>query len=518
MMRETLKTLNKNDLINEVLTLHEEVEYWQSMAKQFQNQAFGKKSEKYKNIDEVTQPLFEFMDENKDSSEAENDELFDDSENENSKDSNPKKKKRNRKPKNYDHLPQKEEIIPVAEVDRYCDCCGKERTLLRYETKRILHFIPGTYEVIHQKREVLACCSQSLTPIITAEIPIRLLPFVSVSDELIVWIIVSKVIDRQTLYHMEQQLAKRYECPLSRQSMARWMILAADPLQIMVDLIKKHIKKYDVMWVDATRFQVLKEETKKPETDSYCYCAKGGPPGQMAVLFEYSENHHSFLKPFLSDWQGYVHADALNAYNFLRDIEGIEMVLCNVHARRKFKVIVDTCKKNKSGVANSILKLYRAIYKIEREIKDAESTPEQRAKIREEKTKPLMAQIKKIIDTKFPVTGKAVRLYKALEYSLDHWKELNTFFKDGRLELDNNYCEQMIKYFALARNNFLFADSVAGAKALALHFTLLHTAQLNGLDPMKYYTYLFKQIPHCNPDNIEEFEKLLPWNLNKADL
>jgi len=83
---------------------------------------------------------------------------------------------------------------------------------------------------------------------------------------------------------------------------------------------------------------------------------------------------------------------------------------------------------------------------------------------------------------------------------------------DGRLEIDNNLTEQAIKPFVIARKNFLFANSVAGAKALCMHFSLARTAILHGFDPYHYYVAVLKALPYCQ--TVENYEALLPWNIN----
>jgi len=59
-----------------------------------------------------------------------------------------------------------------------------------------------------------------------------------------------------------------------------------------------------------------------------------------------------------------------------------------------------------------------------------------------------------------------------MSYCIKHWDGLIHFLSDGRLEIDNNLTEQSIKPFVIARKNFLFSDSVAGAKALCMHFSI----------------------------------------------
>jgi hypothetical protein len=76
----------------------------------------------------------------------------------------------------------------------------------------------------------------------------------------------------------------------------------------------------------------------------------------------------------------------------------------------------------------------------------------------------------------------------------------------------NNHTEQEIKPFVIARKNFLFASSVEGAHALAMHFSLIRTARVHGHDPYHYYVKLLKNIPHCK--TLEDYEALLPWNIN----
>jgi hypothetical protein len=71
--------------------------------------------------------------------------------------------------------------------------------------------------------------------------------------------------------------------------------------------------------------------------------------------------------------------------------------------------------------------------------------------------------------------------------------------------------EQQIKPFVIARKNFLFASSVDGAEALCMHMSIIRTAKEHGHDPYHYYVKLLKSIPHCK--TVEDYEKLLPWNI-----
>jgi transposase len=71
--------------------------------------------------------------------------------------------------------------------------------------------------------------------------------------------------------------------------------------------------------------------------------------------------------------------------------------------------------------------------------------------------------------------------------------------------------EQKNKDLGLARNNFLFAQSVEGAEALCIHMSLIFTSLMHGHDPYHYYVHIMQQLPHCA--TVDDIEKLLPWNV-----
>ena len=105
---------------------------------------------------------------------------------------------------------------------------------------------------------------------------------------------------------------------------------------------------------------------------------------------------------------------------------------------------------------------------------------------------------------------------KAIGYMLNQWPKLQNYLLDGRLEIDNNLVENAIRPFVVGRKNWLFAQSVEGAKASALFYSLIETAKVNHLDPYKYLRFLFEQYPLAKKP--EDLFWLLPTNVNKVDL
>ena len=187
-----------------------------------------------------------------------------------------------------------------------------------------------------------------------------------------------------------------------------------------------------------------------------------------------------------------------------------DLVNCNAHARRKFELIAQSAKGK--GLAKEALRFFKELYKIEREAKIKNLTPDQRYDLRQEKSKPRMDKFKSWLDDMFPTVLPQSPLGNAMNYCIKLWPGLTRFLEEGRLEIDNNHTEREIKPLVIARKNFLFCASVDGAKALCMHLSFIRTAKLHGLDPYHYYVKLLKSIPHCK--SVLDYEKLLPWNIN----
>jgi len=157
-----------------------------------------------------------------------------------------------------------------------------------------------------------------------------------------------------------------------------------------------------------------------------------------------------------------------------------------------------------------VLKI-RKLYKIEKDIKD--DPPDIKKKIREEKSKPIIDDIREYID-EYIDTAIALDGYikKAFVYINNQFPKLIVYLKDGRLNIDNNVAENHVRPMAVGRKNWLFANSTDGAKALVAWYSIIETAKMNNLDPYKYLVHILTQIPIYRDKN-KSLEDLLPWNV-----
>ena len=85
-----------------------------------------------------------------------------------------------------------------------------------------------------------------------------------------------------------------------------------------------------------------------------------------------------------------------------------------------------------------------------------------------------------------PHTPKKSHLDTAMTYAINNEKYLRYYIEDGRVEISNNSAERCCKSFVIGRKNFLFSNSINGAKASGAAYSIIESAKINGLKPYEY--------------------------------
>jgi transposase len=168
-------------------------------------------------------------------------------------------------------------------------------------------------------------------------------------------------------------------------------------------------------------------------------------------------------------------------------------------------------KNGKAGSADVALSYINRLYRLEREYKKKEYSPEEIRQARQEQATPILAEFRTWLDKKVPHTPPKGLLGKAMNYALNQWDRLIVYVEDGRLAPDNNMAENCIRPFVIGRKNWLFSGTPEGAEASALLYSLIETAKANKLEPYAYLRYIFEKLPFAS--TVAEYEKLLPWNV-----
>ena len=137
------------------------------------------------------------------------------------------------------------------------------------------------------------------------------------------------------LYRQEKDW-ERMGILLSRATMANWVIRCAqDYLMPIIDSLRRQLLSRDILHVDETPVQVLKEEDRKPQSKFYMWLYRTGKDGKAPIiLFHYQPSRSGeHADAYLKDFKGYVHSDGYSGYNKLKEITRCG---CWAHLRRKF--------------------------------------------------------------------------------------------------------------------------------------------------------------------------------------
>lgn len=415
------------------------------------------------------------------------------------------RKKRGRKPLPKT-LPRVDVIheLPVAEC--FCPHDGAVLKEINEVISEQLDIVPAKIQVIRHVRKQYACgCGQCIK---TAPLPAQPIPKSMASPGLLAHVAVSKYQDALPLYRQEKIL-QRIGVDIPRATLANWMIQVGQLIQPVINLMREKLIDYDIIQMDETPVQVLKEPGKTAQSKSYLWVQRGGPPEQPVILYDYDPSKGSEVPVrLLEGFKGYLQTDGNADYNKVVEQNDLTHLGCMAHARRKFgdAVKAQGKKKKKTGKAQQGLALIQKLYRIEKQAKQL--SPEDRDRLRQEKAKPTLEKLRGWLDQALPQTPPGSTLGRALNYLNNEWDKLIRYLEDGRLKIDNNGAENTIRPFVVGRKNWLFSNSVKGVNASANLYSLIETAKANDLEPYAYLRYLFTALPKTT--TVEDIEALMP--------
>ncbi|MDD2605981.1 MAG: IS66 family transposase [Desulfobacterales bacterium] len=491
-------------LFNESAEYRRRIDHLEEMVQLLKNEIFGRTSEKRSVVDSRQFLLF---DEDQDDKPQIKDQSTD-----RQQVAGHSRKKPVRKPLPAE-LPRVEIIHDLDEAEKSCPC-GCQLSRIGEEVCEKLRYTPATLVVERHIRPKYACkqcegVEDDGPTVKIAPVPPQLIPKSFATGSLIAHIVCAKFEDALPLYRQEKIFA-RLGIDLSRQTMCGWLINVADQTRPLMDLMDQENRSGPFVNVDETTVQVMKEPDKANTSKSYMWLFRGGQPERPVLVFEYHPSRSGQIPlEYLRGYRGYVQCDAYSGYDALGRQEGIVLVGCWAHARRKFDEVIKARGGTKRrGSAEEALEYIGRLYAMEKRAREAGLDPDALGELRQREAKPVLDEFKVWLDAKVLVTPPKGLLGKAVAYTLNNWQRLIVYLQDGRLRPDNNLAENAIRPFVVGRKNWLFAGNPDGARAAAVYYSLIETAKANGWKAHDYLTHLFENLPLAKTE--EDYRKLLP--------
>lgn len=270
----------------------------------------------------------------------------------------------------------------------------------------------------------------------------------------------------------------------------------------------KAVLKSSYVHMDESTIDVNDREghTRK----GYIWDVVDGSPSGKGLFFYYRSGSRSqdVMRLILDGYKGAVQVDGYKAYEALKNWNGITVLNCMAHARRKFEEL----KTKYPEDIQQILKYFAPLYLIEKNLKERQASPDEIRKAREEQSKPILDSMKQWMEQKKTEVTPKSGLGEAINYALTRWDELCAYLKDGIYNIDNNPVERSIRPLALGRKNWLFIKNDESGEDLAVIITMVNTCNMLGVNPRDWLVDVFSKIAGKRD---YDPEPLLPYNYKK---
>ena len=404
------------------------------------------------------------------------------------------------------------ENLPVERVVEPAPCvCGKcggaRLRKLGEVVSKTLECEPRRWKIIERVREKFTC--RDCEAITEPPAPSHPLPRGFAGPSLLAMILVGKFGDHLPL-NRQAAAYRREGIELDDSTLADWVgecVVALDPVLAEV---RRHVLAAERLHVDDTTVPVL-AKMKTRTGRLWVYVRDDRPFGGQdppAVLFDYSPSRHGeHPRRVLAAWSGVMQADAFPGYNALyaqgRKPAPVIEAPCWAHGRRG---LFDLARLGKSPVATEIVRRIDELFAIERDING--KPPHARRTVRQERSKPIVADLEAYMREQLQRLSPKTDLAKAIRYMLTRWPSFTRFLDDGRICLSNNAAERAVRCVAVGRRKWTFAGSNEGGRRAAAIYSLIETCRLNDVDPRAWLAEVLAKLPDHPAHRVAE---LTPW-------
>jgi transposase len=403
-----------------------------------------------------------------------------------------------------EHLPRYEVEARVPEQTQHCPHHG-ERTLIGYDRVEKLEFERPKLRVRVTKYPKYACSGHADCGIASPERPAGLVEGDRYDTSVAAEIITAKYGFHLPVYRQQDLFAGSGWTP-DRSTLLNLLVASASLLRPLAEHMKQVVLSDDVLGTDETRVTLLVPPTI-PDVDAndpksqrtHEILSEAAAAGRRSVtarmwayrgvniplnVFDFTvSRHRDGPDLMLAEYVGTLMADCYSGYQgiALRSDGRIRRAACNTHARRK----IFDARENYPLESSVVLAKYQQLYDIEDRVRSASA--EERLALRQSESVPIWQSLGEWMESKAAadVLPKS-KLGEALGYLRNHWEPLQTYLSDGRVPMDNNEVEQLMKQVAIGRKNWLFIGSVPAGNRAADFLTLVSSAVRNDLDVWAY--------------------------------
>jgi transposase len=434
-------------------------------------------------------------------------------------------KRKPRKPRSDSfpkHLHREERIMPADAALSHCGAHGP-RQLIGYDaTETLVYRRPELY-VLVKKYPKYVCANEPACGVASPERPTSLVEGDRYDTSVAATIVEAKWFHHLPIYRQQDLFAGSGWVP-GRSTLLNIVSQVAFVIAPLIESMTRLVQRDIGVGLDETSCRMLLPRETPQENDpksrrlaeKVAEARAAGHDSLLAKMWVYSglhaapynifdfrvSRHRDGPDDFFRHSQCKVQGDCFsgNRSVVLKSDGRLEFVACWGHARRKFvEATTYTTERD------LLLGMIQALYDVEARAKDL--SWQERQALRQRESTIILESIHRWLDSE-PLGAVLPKsdFAEALRYLRNHWQALNAYVSDGRIPIDNNAVERLMKQVAMGRKAWLFVASVAGGEQSAQLMTLVSSARRHDLDVWVYIKDVLDQLLAGSTD----YQSLLP--------
>jgi transposase/uncharacterized short protein YbdD (DUF466 family) len=418
--------------------------------------------------------------------------------------SSPAKPRKPRKEALPAHLPVVKQLCDVPEADRVCPKHGPMAMIGVDSTETLVYEPAKLYRKVTEfPKYGCSCCKSG--GIVTAERPTGLVEGNKYDTSVAAAVVVQKYDSHLPLYRQTDIFAVSGWTP-SRSSLLNILRQVAFAVEPFVQYLTRLVQGDSVVGLDESSCRMLMP-SEEPEVEpgdlkgkrllekiaearansedsiiGKMWAYRGLDQAPYNIFDFRISRHRDGPEEFFRNSRCIVQGDCFsgNKSVVLQSNERLQFAACWAHARRKVYEV-----NTRNPHRGPLLDMIQGLYDVNAREQGLDHTAKTEHRLGN--AVPILRVIKAYIDT---LTDQIVLpksdMAEAIRYIRNHWDALNLYATDGRIPIDNNRVEQLMREVALGRKNWLFVGNVEAGERAARLMTLVSSAKRHHLDVWMY--------------------------------
>jgi transposase len=404
-------------------------------------------------------------------------------------------------------LPRRRREYPLPPDELPCGHCGQERGVIQTRVTEQLEIEPQKAYVIEHVRYTYACpaCREG-DQIVTTQKPPQAVEKSPFGASVLAWLVVAKFARHLPVYRHQEILAGPLKLWLSRPLLCGLLRATAAALRPLEARLREYVLASALLQADETPVRFLGKIVGRAAL-GYIW-AYAGDNEHRYVFYDFQPTRsRDGPDKILATYQGYLQSDGYAVYTSLvRDSNGrLRDVACWAHGRRG----LDEARYTTSHpLLYEALAWIQQLYDVEDRTRDL--SPDERLAVRRRESAPILERMRRRFLDVRPELRPTSKLAEAIDYFMKRWEAFTRFLEGGRIPLDTNLVERLLRPVAVGRKGYLFFGSQNGGRTAATLYSVIQSARRNNVDVLPYLTDVLKKLPAIRPDDFAALDALLP--------